>query len=348
MNNFFDNAINSFDQPRDYPDEFWYAAYQFAFNLHGGNKKILGLHSFGDPRIHCFQNYSADVSYSCIILHKDFFNKIPISVCEDITSYDLVYENPVFCILKRSQKNSNEILQDAIEPIANRLSNMCGKRICFLHIPKTAGTSINHQLMQNFTCLMDTNAATIKHTTTKEFKSFVGHIRYSDIKDYQFDAIVSVLRHPIERFISSVKHSRRPEETNLGPNMQRMRNTKLYDFMKMPQATSEIHALTNYLCSNLNEALKARHNDAKKNLVEKKIMAWDITDLKPLKTFFQAQFKVKMDIETRLNVNAKGENYFDASEVDFINDGLNEYFIDAIRHYNDYLDIVYQDKKPIS
>lgn len=82
-------------------------------------------------------------------------------------------------------------------------------RIAFLHIPKTAGQSIHHSLVElfppNAVCPARTNEALYKLSVKQlsNYSLFSGHLDWSMLKlSGRFDLVFTVLRDPVDRILS--------------------------------------------------------------------------------------------------------------------------------------------------
>jgi len=89
-----------------------------------------------------------------------------------------------------------------------------GSRVLFLHIPKTAGTSLSrflyHQLPAQ-TCLVDPHPASIDKGEFDRYRLVAGHLDYDIVGRYRCRPFVlTSLRHPIDRALSAYYYQRTP------------------------------------------------------------------------------------------------------------------------------------------
>ena len=105
-------------------------------------------------------------------------------------------------------------------------------RIAFLHIPKTAGQSIHHSLVNLFPkskiCPARTNEQLYKYSISdlKQYNLFSGHLDWSIVKlTGRFDYSFTVLRDPLDRILSFYFYLRKEAERlkgageSVGPGM---------------------------------------------------------------------------------------------------------------------------------
>ncbi len=92
-------------------------------------------------------------------------------------------------------------------------------RIAFLHIPKTAGQSIHHSLINLFPkdsiCPARTNSALHKYAVSdlSRYRLFSGHLDWSIVKQSgPFDFVFTVLRDPLDRIFSFYFYLRKEAE----------------------------------------------------------------------------------------------------------------------------------------
>jgi len=94
------------------------------------------------------------------------------------------------------------------------------EQLYFMHIPKTAGTSLIAVLDQHFTndeiCPLDRGTRKTYQSLPEEdrsrFKFIRGHFPYSLINDLDHPRTITFLRDPVKRTLSAIKHHYRLEE----------------------------------------------------------------------------------------------------------------------------------------
>jgi hypothetical protein len=120
-----------------------------------------------------------------------------------------------------------------------------GRRLVFLHIPKTGGTTLHHQLARGFApeqICPDRFATLDRHSPAAlaAWRFFSGHFNFDQLRLVPAPRfVVTVLREPAERILSTYVYWRRhtaaavAERGLAGPAIARQRS--LLDFLRSPE-----------------------------------------------------------------------------------------------------------------
>jgi hypothetical protein len=99
-----------------------------------------------------------------------------------------------------------------LDDVAVRFMN--SERILFLHIPKTAGTSLKHYLFHRYAadqCLLDPTPQTLQQAVLDDHAFVAGHFDFDQVGRYRRPpAVLTCLRNPIDRAISAYCYQRTP------------------------------------------------------------------------------------------------------------------------------------------
>ena len=166
----------------------------------------------------------------------------------------VVFANEVFVIFATPRvvrNNFSETEGAHCQPIRNFLNASREKRrkdlIVFIHIPKTAGTSLWSELASHFPSNL--YFAKCEHFQNRkinvaDFDLIGGHIFYSLVETHirPTDWIIGVLRNPIDRLCSAINHNKRAgeDQATFGPVMKAMRQQDLLDFLSGPGGETEV------------------------------------------------------------------------------------------------------------
>ena len=126
--------------PYAFPDHIWEEAYTFAYNIAKGGK-VLAPEKIGFEWIDNYDEYIAHPDYPAIILHKDLISSLPISLLGAIHQYKVIFENDVFFVAELTDKTA---IGHNLSNYISKLLLTSAKKILFINIPKTAGTSIDY------------------------------------------------------------------------------------------------------------------------------------------------------------------------------------------------------------
>lgn len=317
--------------PKRYPDEFWRSAYEKALRISEG-EPILAPERFDLETVDVYEEYRSDRSYAVIILHKDLVASLPISGLARLMQYDVNYENAVFLVLEMKPGGS---VGTSLSGLMRRLFWRSGKKICFVHIPKTAGTTIVANLRRNTFGVryFGVRREFLECRNVEEFNAVCGHFYFKDVMDSSFapDVSLSVVRDPLERFISAVAHARRPEEdaSTFGPSMKAMRELPLEEYVSTEIALREISAHSIYLGwrkMGQERDVDAMRENALDAVRTQQLRVFPADDLQRLQEFMQAELRFRFDMSSAKNVTTQKRELFSAREQRFIDEQLPEVF----------------------
>ncbi|MCQ6274865.1 sulfotransferase family 2 domain-containing protein [Bacillus sp. V3B] len=179
-----------------------------------------------------------------------------------------------------------------------------GKVVLFLHIPKTAGSTLKSILDNQYTSLerMDyyggdfskfINAA----KNNPNLKCINGHFRFGIHKRIQKPfCYVTMLRHPIERVLSTYYYIKRPNHTK--NNM--VKNMSIEDFVASKEAWAN-HMVSNLQTTYVSGSTPPNLEVAKKNLEQ----YFDVVGITEM--FDQSLFLMKKSFGWK-NIDYKSEN----------------------------------------
>lgn len=182
-----------------------------------------------------------------LVLHKGRLaglQKEDLRRCAD--EWQWIFANEVFVVFSRSDKVRRDVR-------LTRSSTHCGpvihfldsaslrkrrSRIVYVHVPKTGGTSMWASLIRAFPSHVYYASihACLKNPPAPEDYDLIGlHFSPTVLGDYlsEDDWVVGMVRHPTERFLSAVMHSRRENEDpeTFTASMKAMRDMDLADYL---------------------------------------------------------------------------------------------------------------------
>ncbi|MBO0903540.1 hypothetical protein [Jiella sonneratiae] len=197
-----------------------------------------------------------------VLLHKGMMSAFPLSFLAEIAHWDVVFANPVFLLLTRRRRRGGLLssrwnlrreflerrtrahLRSYVADVAS--ARFSGRQTVFLHVPKTAGTSIFEAAQGRF-------HRSLRLRSDSELLSAAGHLYAYDFVagHFRFDhaesllpdaAFVTLLRDPLERLVSAAGHARRPGETaaRLAHGLRLLRSQRLKQFIATPYGTAAL------------------------------------------------------------------------------------------------------------
>lgn len=190
-----------------------------------------------------------------LFLHKGkmaALNKAELA--EAAHSWHCVYGNDVFVVLGATMRApvgpSRWLYQFHMRPLSRHLrSRQLKKRpgtIWFAHVPKTGGTSLWTRLRREFPSSVyypDIESFLANPPLAGEYDLVGIHFSVSAVLPLLCDEdwLIGMVRSPTERFFSSVKHARRPQEDALTFNtaMRAMREGEVADYLRTEAGRTE-------------------------------------------------------------------------------------------------------------
>ena len=331
---------------QEYPDRYWRDAYsQLLSQLENceDKERALAPEAFGLEGIDTYGARLPESGWRYILLHKGMISYLDAKTILSLSYYAGCFENNVFLLLDRGSKAWD--FPDAFRKLPKRLLSG-SKTLAFLHVPKTAGTSVMEALRESLL-----NARYVgKRKELEKFEGYAcigGHFFLSDLLSIErrFDHVISVLRDPMDRFLSAAAHSRRATESidSMGPSMRNMRTLPLKDYLDTEYAGKEIAAFSIYY--GWEEGVDFKNLDAIRDnaLRQLKISTMHLFDQKNLKTvdhFLQNALSAKT-VLGRTNFTDSRQSLFSAEEYDFISSDLHQYFEDERRFVDQLGSFIY-------
>ncbi|OSQ45266.1 sulfotransferase family 2 domain-containing protein [Marivita geojedonensis] len=329
-----------------YPDTYWQVAYEKALRV-AGNGPVLVPEAFGEAGVTPYSQISSTTDYEVIVAHKDALLSFPRWLVARLAEYETVLENSVFFVLRRPRTEgrfqlATSVAQAHMTEIMHRVSGLSAQ-LDFVHIPKTAGTSITQVLRsksigyQYFSTHQELTAC----TDINVYSTVAGHFYLSKLLEKRGSNagdVFTVIRNPVDRFLSAVGHARRAEENpeSFGPSMKAMRTMSLPEFMDTKFAGVEI-AQTSWMLghpSRDGSTLEERFSLAEDYVRSGQIKIFDQSNLAPL-TEYLRQTRNHVGGLSTLNRTQNKANAFTIEEQAFC--GSNEFkahFRDEISFYN--------------
>lgn len=318
---------------KTYPDAFWEDAYTFLLeklNRFSEAAMALAPERFGRESIVPYNDVDSDRRYDYILLHKGMINHLPSRLVLSLRSYGCIFTNDVFMVLTADGISAGKDLSRSLNDIINAYWRSMEKsfgNIGFIHIPKTAGTSVVNALRGSFPA--------VKYIGKREemgdvsgYRSVCGHIFLSDLArlNTPFSTIFSVLRDPKERFLSAVAHCRRPGEdpSTLSPSMRAMREMSLKEYSLTHYFGRELCSTSIYLGwepgLDVNEMGALRENAFRK-LEAHRVALFNMNRLDDLARFMQKEYSVSW-LNEKSNITPGSGRYFSVEEMAFIDSDL--------------------------
>jgi hypothetical protein len=232
-----------------FQDEFWEKSYKLADEYNNGNTPVL---CYDDLDLEGFQTYkywNDSDNPKVVLIHKDFLGCMHETFFKRITEYKCVFEYGCHQLYVLGQEDAvnNNIYTYTCRMYDNQ------KKIGFVHIPKTAGTSIWHMLANKYCGAMyiDSSQRVPLIQSIETYKCIAGHVHLNDFLSLgvDFDYLFTVFRDPKDRFLSSVGHSRRDPKiyNSLSRSMKSMADESLMDFSKSHYFQLEVYMQSHYM-----------------------------------------------------------------------------------------------------
>jgi len=328
-----------------YPDKYWRAAYKTALGL-AGNGPILVPEIFDDVGTIPYGEIDAAKDYDVIVAQKDALLTFPRNLISRLADYETVFENNVFFVLKRSgirrrfQRKPADP-QAHMREVMHRVSGLTAQ-LDFVHIPKTAGTSVN-QILRTTSIgyrYFSTHHALTACTDINEYSTVAGHFYLSKLLEKRGEnsgEVFTIVRNPIDRFLSAVGHARRAEEDpeSFGPSMKAMRTMSLMGFMDTKFAGIEV-AQTSWMLghpSTGGSVLAERFALAEDYVRQGQIKIFDQSNLAPL-TEYLRKTRNHIGGVAKLNRTKNRANSFNSEEQAFCqSDEFKSYFREEADFY---------------
>ncbi|TFF24980.1 hypothetical protein E3C22_06240 [Jiella endophytica] len=195
-----------------------------------------------------------------VLLHKGMMHGFPLSRLTELAEWEPVFQNAVFVLLVDRWQPAPRLgglrsplawlgNQRALQPLKTYLGDIAsgrfsGGRTVFIHIPKTAGTSIYEAARGHFhrSLLLGSHAELKSATEHLPAYDFVaGHFTYDVAKKAMPGAnFATLLREPLSRLASAAGHARRVGSRSRAPGMNLLREKTLKEFIEMPYGRSAL------------------------------------------------------------------------------------------------------------
>jgi hypothetical protein len=301
---------------KQFPDSYWKQAYEFALSI-PRKRNILAPETIGYSSVRAYNSHGVLDDIDVVILHKDYISSLRQSFLKHLAHFRCEFENPVFYVLMRSNEHPHRHASALIDAL-------CGSvpRIAFIHLPKTAGTSIFASLRKVAagSQYFGTNDEFLNHGSLDQYSVIGGHFKHSSLlaKAPFVRNVFSILRDPADRLLSAVAHARR--ETNrkiLGPRMTAMRELTLSEFLHSEYGPGEIHAQSYSLCPTdvrfRNYSISDNLRSITPLIVDHKLRVFPCTSLTAYEDYIFEIFGKRVQVTT-LNTTAKKDQYFSEDE----------------------------------
>lgn len=231
-------------------DRFWHAVYKALFPLLSETDVVMAPR--GDwPPFPCSCTFYDDVidiaDTTVLIMHKGRLADIRKQDLRDITrEWQWIFANEVFVVLSRRGKIRRDVrfslsfihCWPVIRFLRSASLRKRRSRIFYVHVPKTGGTSMWESLKRRFPSHVYYSSmdAWLNNPPAPDEYDLIGlHFSPTVLSGYLSvdDWTVGMVRHPTERLLSAVVHSRRASEDpeTFTPSMRAMREMELIDYL---------------------------------------------------------------------------------------------------------------------
>jgi hypothetical protein len=190
-----------------------------------------------------------------LVLHKGRLGGISKEDLRKVArEWQWIFANEVFVVLSRTRKVSRDVrfglglihCWPVIRFLRSASLRKRRSRIVYVHVPKTGGTSMWASLCKSFPSHIYYASidACLKNPPAPDDYDLIGlHFSPSVFSEHlkEDDWIVGMVRHPTERFLSGVMHSKRENEDpeTFSPSMRAMRDMDLGDYLMTEYARAE-------------------------------------------------------------------------------------------------------------
>ncbi|ESR23850.1 sulfotransferase family 2 domain-containing protein [Lutibaculum baratangense] len=194
-----------------------------------------------------------------LLLNKGKMHEVSVARLEGQLDRHAVFANEVFVLF--ADRDTGTRAEDLhVEPVRQYLQDLHahrfrGRQTVFLHIPKTAGTSLRNALEPRFVRPLYVVTKQWFERATDHFDAHDlvgGHVDLATVRKARLEdpTIFTLIRDPFQRLVSLVGHARRPEMTpqQLGPKMQMFRTTPLREVLRSEEGIYELFAQADILC----------------------------------------------------------------------------------------------------
>jgi len=331
---------------RDYPDHYWREAYKQLSNRlqeTAGDDRALAPECFGFDSIDTYGATIPENGWRYILLHKGMISYIDAETLLSLSRYSECYENDVFLLLDAGSGTDRK--SKFYRALAQRL--ISGSRtLAFLHVPKTAGTAVM-ELIRSSTLNARYIGRSEEFQSSEAYACIGGHFYLSDLLYLKrsFDHVISVLRDPMDRFLSAVAHSRRADESisSMGPKMQSMRTLSVQEFLETDHAMEEVAAFSIYY--GWKEGMDYQDLDtirlnAVRQLEQCHMRLFNQVDLDPIHHFLQTNLTLAGKLD-RSNFTENKQQLFSPDEQGFIRGELSRYFEDERKFLSQLNGLIY-------
>ncbi|ESR23849.1 sulfotransferase family 2 domain-containing protein [Lutibaculum baratangense] len=239
--------------PPEFDDPLWLEA-------------LLAARSIGKGRVAVPQEFRSKVPRSvgyqaraaALLLNKGQMHLLPLERLRQLLTREVAFANPVFVLFTQRPAHPGP-LDPHVEAVRSFVRDaeerrFRGRQTVFLHIPKTAGTSLRHALdarYQRPVYFMDNGELWRARGSLDAFDFVAGHfnmlaLRTSLYRPHTF----TLIRDPYERLISAVAHARRPdiEAKTLNWVMRLWRELPLSEILQLHQGQKELFMQERLLC----------------------------------------------------------------------------------------------------
>jgi hypothetical protein len=232
-----------------FQDEYWERSYNLANKLNTSMTPVLCYDDLGLDGFQSYKYWSQEECPEVVLIHKDFLGCMHEVFFKRINEYKCIFEygcHQLYLLLDNVSVNK---VQQAY--ISNMYNNQ--RRVGFVHIPKTAGTSIWNILASNIygSVYFSNDEEFMRVVGTKKFKCLAGHVPLSVFTSMNtsFDYLFTVFRAPKDRFLSAVGHARRnpSDYANMTTSMQCMFDQSLMEFSLGEFMYREAHMQSRYM-----------------------------------------------------------------------------------------------------